>query len=174
MENVTLGQRVPANHNEYLEHVNYEVLQLIGCISELRPERSPELSPVVQNALLESLLMHIRNLAQFLDNEPRKKDMYAGDFVPSWTKPHCVSADDLDRIHRQVAHLTYDRFPEGHPNKRWEIEKLVTPLLGALRDFSQRVGGATLQIHAVTTALVTATRGGGGGEITRVFQSLIK
>lgn len=70
---------------------------------------------VIRNALIESMLLHVRNLTEFLVKEPRVSDMARTDFgtSPVWTpEPPDAAArliDAWDPINKHLSHLTWER-----------------------------------------------------------------
>jgi len=86
-----------------------------------------------QNGMLESFLLHYRNLKQFLNNEKYATDIKAVHYAPGWkpdTRLHI--ADEDQRINRKLAHLAYDRveLPRG-----WNMEEMERRVCSVFKDF---------------------------------------
>ena len=80
----------------------------------------------VKNALTESCLVKVRALVDFFEKSKRtKKDMLAEDFGFAARE---ITGIDKDRLHRYVAHLTYERVQSPLPNG-WPLDDLVPPVL---------------------------------------------
>jgi len=98
-------------------HLQYEVGTLVGQACEFHrrypngwpgPDKFTE--PVIDDALLEAVLVHVRLLDDFLRSKKRTNDVKAEWWVPEW-KPEpeeWLHADVRTRIDKQVAHL--DRY----------------------------------------------------------------
>jgi hypothetical protein len=94
------------------------------------------------NAVLESFVVHVRNLIYFLFAEKPKGDhVVAADFFDSqdvWEaiqpeKTDLIKASEI-RAHKEVAHLSYDRIkvtPEAKPWNFLAIEREITAAFNA-------------------------------------------
>jgi hypothetical protein len=88
---------------------------------------------VINNALLESFVIHARALLDFLYAErPRSDDVIAEDFLSSpndWPKIRPPKTDLLKTIHRRVgkeaAHLTYARLDVTQETKLWAFLQIA-------------------------------------------------
>lgn len=89
--------------------------------------------------------------------------MLADDFFPQRMRPVAFPsippslAELRGRAHKQLSHLTTDRFPEGHPQKGWKRGELLLAIFPLLAAFAQ---------HAAPTKLHSRT----SGFIVRAFQ----
>lgn len=80
----------------------------------------------VNNALLESFALHVRNLIDFLYAEnPSSDDVYAGDFFPckeDWAKIRPQITPLLEKVkkraNKEVSHLTYSRIEVNQEEKK--------------------------------------------------------
>src|SRR5262245_30918918 len=103
--------------------------------------------PFEVNAILESLLIHVRALTSFLFDSPRTaarqganvkrrkpgglEDAYAEDYfddpLGDWRKhpsgrgrrPRFLTDDSLNRISREIAHITYHRAAFDEAGSNW-------------------------------------------------------
>jgi hypothetical protein len=89
----------------------------------------PELSPAA-DALLEALLIRLRSLDSFFDNQRKWTTDAIGADLTSWEGRSTLVAD-AGAVNKRVAHLTYER-PEVH---EWPIGVMVRAALEAARDF---------------------------------------
>jgi hypothetical protein len=90
--------------------IAYE-LKMIGVLGQLK---TPVDLPFVGNGLLESLLVHIRLLDDFLANKRRRgpqgdDDLTASDYNPVWLGNGFLKDDERSSINKKVAHLTRSR-----------------------------------------------------------------
>jgi hypothetical protein len=96
--------------------IGYE-LKMIGVLGQLK---TPVDLPFVGYGLLESLLVHIRLLDDFLaTNRPSgTDDLKASDYNSSWSSNGFLKAEERSTINKKVAHLTRSR--QDHPlNQQW-------------------------------------------------------
>jgi len=125
------------------EPLAYEVWMLEAVARRLAAlpadESLPDEDRSLKNALLESFALHFRNLAEFLwpSKNPRPTDASIGHFTRGGSS-NLPSPDPLiDRVGREVSHLTTYRLPGDHPRTRWAVVDCVRPLR-ALDTFVRR------------------------------------
>lgn len=92
------------------DDVSYE-FRMIGVLGQLKT--SADL-PFVGYGLLESLLLHVRLLDDFLGNRRRRgsegdDDLTAKDYNPSWSNNGFLKRDERSAINKRLAHLTRSR-----------------------------------------------------------------
>jgi hypothetical protein len=92
------------------DDVSYE-LRMIGVLGQLK---TPMELPFVGNGLLESLLLHVRLLDDFLGNRRRRgpegdDDLTAKDYNSSWSNNGFLKRDERTAINKKLAHLTRSR-----------------------------------------------------------------
>lgn len=123
--------------NEYLqsysgEHIWYEVWMLFQTGSVLPGGVTSPLIEFVDNAVLESFAIHLRNLLDFFyPDRVTDDDIVAADYYPSGSLPadfppksqHLNEAEI--RAHKQVSHLTTKRLPANHEGKAWHVMPLM-------------------------------------------------
>ena len=106
-------------------HVAYEIDMLRGGVVWLHNKRGADVFE--KNAVLESFLIHVRNLIYFLwtDVPAKPDDMLAVDFFEDasvWKSkrpPKSALLQDAYLLtHKQVAHLTYSR-PVDPDEREW-------------------------------------------------------
>jgi hypothetical protein len=100
------------------------------------------------DALTESFVMHFRTLASFLWDERTKRtwptDALAGDFVKAgqWLPKEAKPQQLIDRVSREVAHLTTFRLSGPHSEKDWTPRECVAALLPTLEQFASMIDPA--------------------------------
>jgi len=90
----------------------------------------------INNALLESFVIHVNALIGFFYSEnPRNDDIIAEDFFPKpddWISQRPLKTELLDkakkRADKEVAHLTYTRLDVTPEQKPWEFLKAFNDL----------------------------------------------
>lgn len=99
-----------------LVHIYYEVEMFIDLVSLSVEDHLP-----ISNAILESWLIHVRNLNEFLMskavNEQAKDDVKATHFGILDAAPFLTNVQTR-RINKQLAHLTYQRC-DSAIDKQW-------------------------------------------------------
>jgi hypothetical protein len=103
-------------------HVNYEIQQ-VGFGTYRTSGRD---DPYLLYAILESFLVHVRVLDDFLGNaEGHGDELLATDFCPSYTPVHPL--DDADRlaIDRRVARLALERTDSFNWDGRSRLQRAV-------------------------------------------------
>lgn len=96
-----------------------------------------------KRALLESFLIHFRNLWDFMcKHSSNPDDVLAIDFLRSEDKlldlrEHVPGRlkELHDRAHKMVAHLTYTRSTLEEIKKSWPVSEIANDIVGALRRF---------------------------------------
>ena len=99
---------------------------------------NPGIKQAVHNALLESLLVHVRVVDDFpRRNRPSQSDdVVAVMYLPSWTPQTCLTRDERDHLNKRVMHLSTVR---GDGPVGWQLDKarqLVTKFTEFLQAFS--------------------------------------
>ena len=101
------------------DHIGYEVIMLVATRHRLT--NLPCVDPDVANAILESFLIHARNLTEFLwFPNKRKDDIRACDYFPAkiWERTRSELTDDVNTVQNEIAkhiaHLTKKRFSDAY------------------------------------------------------------
>ena len=129
------------------EHLFYEVSMFfrLGKLL-LSKERLPptDIGRSVDNALVESFVIHFRNLYDFLYcGRSKKKDVLAEDFCDTpaaWRRLRPKLSSEVkkckDRAAKEVVHVTEVRF-YGTPNgKGWPVREMLDGLKTAVKSFT--------------------------------------
>lgn len=130
------------------EHILYEMNELALRylhIKELEVRTSnPVFARAIYNGMLESLLLHSRNLIHFFEGPRKKDDILAQDFLigdDSELKLKIdVPSEWRERMNKDIAHLTYARTERTQESKTWDIVGLVTPILQTCDKFLESTG----------------------------------
>jgi hypothetical protein len=132
------------------EHVFYEIWMLVlsaDLLGETVVTPSGLMRPPHWNAALESFVLHLRNLVDFLyPTNIKPTDVLADDFFPQRLRPNefptipPLLAAARGRAHKQLSHLTTDRLPEGHSQKGWKRGELLLAIFPVLGAFARRLG----------------------------------
>jgi hypothetical protein len=89
---------------------------MIGVLGQLQ---TPTDLPFVGYGLLESLLVHVRLLDDFLANRRlRDDDLTASDYNSSWSSNGFLKTEERSAIHKKVVHLTRSR-RDHKADQRW-------------------------------------------------------
>lgn len=126
------------------EHLLYEAGMLYEVTGKLM-NRHHEDDLVVENALLESLGIHSRNLIDFLwlDKPPKDTDAIASDYVDDW-KAQAMSkrlSGVKDRVGKEMVHLSYNRLDVPDDEKGWQVLGIGPEIIGAFGKFATEVPG---------------------------------
>jgi hypothetical protein len=129
------------------EHLVYEA-RMLACTAIRLAEREERAIPrdAESNALLESFVVHVRCLSDFLWAERGKHEMdaFAFDFCEpgKWEAAHpkfppaVAQIRDQGRAGREVVHLTYHRLDIEEAAKEWDVGDICNEIAGALSDFA--------------------------------------
>lgn len=103
-----------------------------------------EMVPVAQllaNMRIESCVMHIRNLIDFLypTSAVRDDDVHAGMYIADWESKRPPISSVLDtarkRAGKEMNHLTARRKAGTPPEKAWDFEAISTDLRAVVKVF---------------------------------------
>lgn len=127
------------------EHVFYEVdmflwlTQVCGGGAKVGAASSADTTRL-SNVLIESFVVHLRNVVDFLYlDAPQKTDIVAADFCADgvWHSVRPGISPVLEkartRANKEIAHLTTDRLAGSSPAKQWTFREMadeVQPTLG--------------------------------------------
>lgn len=123
-------------------HLPYELMQLVGTAGALTLRSSIsapiEIGEHVKNALLDSFLMHLRALDDFLGArrgtaKTRTRDVLAVDFLPTWEPSRVLDKPVRNAVDAQLAHLSVHRVPG--PDHPWYYLDLAHSVVEAFEAF---------------------------------------
>lgn len=117
------------------EHVHYELWMFLRLGQYLMeaPQPSDDQERVLRNAVIESFVIHLRNLIAFLYSvRVQTKDIIAADYFRDanewYTKRPPISRElriARERSHKEIIHLTTERISGTPPQKGWPIPALL-------------------------------------------------
>jgi hypothetical protein len=136
------------------EHLLYEV-QMFFRVGHLLmtgqiQTSQPELAVVLHNAVMESFVLHLRNLLDFFYTPPRKTDVSATMFYDSGHLPPDFPPESVilnkahRRAHKEMTHITTERHWEGNPAKVWEFHRILREVKPLMEKFLQTASAARL------------------------------
>jgi len=135
------------------EHLYYEIMMVIKARNAIkqnyiiRAKNVIDLGLTIRNALLESYLLHIRILIDFLINTERLKDddVLAIDFfedIDGWKAIIAPKKERLEtlkkRLNKELAHLTYTRANKKPEERGWTLNE-HKEILDLLKIFIKKV-----------------------------------
>ena len=141
-------------------HLNYEINMLFISRVELSNAKNNVLGAIknayLLNAILESFLIHTRNLIDFfyIDSPLRRgDDVVAEHFIENWKiqRPLVTALlnDTKSRANKHLAHLTYERRSFEPPT--WAFEEIERDLNNVLSNFFEYASEEKLCNEIVTT-----------------------
>jgi hypothetical protein len=104
---------------------------------------------IASDPLLEAMLLHLRNLWEFLFTQtPSDASVAAIDFVPGWNSQHAFAATGLLRsieaaLHNHLGPLAWERISEGTGMPQWDWRLPVTQVVTAFDEFVQQLPEAS-------------------------------
>lgn len=128
---------------EAQKHVEYEV-GMLEQTAKMLP-RSPDLSDAHDRAILESFIIHTRNLVDFLYKGKGRDRIAAEDFIDAkvWREQRPNESklikDAYIRANNDVAHLTYTRLKNSKRGEQWPISEITKEILEAYALFEELV-----------------------------------
>lgn len=122
-----------------LEHVYHEIAQLSLSLTV-------QGNDVVNNALLESRLLHVRVLLDFFQKSCRRRlhvgreldDVLSLDYGFAPQKIG-IPVSYQDRLNKDLVHLTYSRAERPAAEKMWPNEHVVLPILVCCNQFAEHL-----------------------------------
>jgi len=128
-----------------LDAVFYEIEQLLFACSY----KSGIIN--VDNALLESTLLHSRVLLDFYEKSKRRTrrkgkqtiemdDVLAEDF-DFQARVIQIPINDRARLNKDLAHITYSRTSRSLGDKLWDYKQVVFPILQRSKEFLEHLKG---------------------------------
>ena len=142
--------------NLAVSDIDFEFSQLVDLVREInrQPEQQRATVPdsiairsaTVDVACLESALLHVRALTDFVDTaDPR--DITVNDYITKWSPPKSEALKNLRRrrklLDKHLSHLSWSRVTEraktAAENPDWNIGELADDLLSVLLDFVTRL-----------------------------------
>jgi len=133
--------RTESELQEASDHLYYEIWMLTSLAHGIGTGIAGQ-GPIA-NALLESFVVHVRALMDFLYNDnPKPDDVIAEDYFENaeeWRKLRPVLSESLKQAKRragkEVAHLTYARIEVTPETKPWRFVDIANEIAAVLNTF---------------------------------------
>ena len=130
-------------------HLYYEFSMCTALTQEMIKGYPPG---TINNALLQSFALHVRNLIDFLYNDKHQPDdVYAGDYFETpekWQQLRNAIMPGLarakKRANKEIAHLTYSRLDVAQKEKKWAFVDLSGEMVKAFDPFVTNVDRSLL------------------------------
>ena len=122
-----------------------------------------EVAIVLRNAIIESFVLHLRNLLDFFYTPPRKTDVSAtmfydsGHLPPDFPPESAILNISHRRAHKEMSHITTERHWEGNPAKVWEFHRLMMEIMPLVEKFLLTASAARLHPDFVQQTKVLLT-----------------
>lgn len=121
-----------------LEHIYYEIDQLTETMIVTN-------NNAVNNALLESHLIHVRALLDFFQRSDRRvmkgkelDDVLSLDYGFA-KRTVGIPSPYQERLNKDLVHLTYSRSERLHTEKPWPHDQVVLPILACCKQFAEHL-----------------------------------
>lgn len=136
----------PLRADEFLpysgEHICYEFGMFLCLAEEL--SSGTEFRSQIRNALIESFVIHTRNIISFLYPKCiKEEDVVAKYFFDNdlWDsiRPQLSQTlkDARDRAHKEIAHLTIRRKDGSDKSKAWDFRSIADDLYPVMKIFAE-------------------------------------
>lgn len=129
--------------------VEYEVAMVqLGRLFINAHHSGNPISQMTMNLVVESALVHLRNLDEFLGREPedrgvRDNDMLATDYLAKW-QPRSFLGLEKAIVSRYLAHITTDRVRK----RDWPVVYMATQCDYLVREFKQLLKSEDAELAA--------------------------
>jgi hypothetical protein len=128
---------------EALDDLQYEIQQLVFTLGPATG------NVVIDRALLESRLLHVRNILDFFGRAEHHQDDVLATHYGFPFSPVSIDAKYDDRLNKDLAHLTYARTERNLSDKPWPTALVVAPILERCDQFIDHI----LQTRSVFAAM---------------------
>jgi len=134
----------PEEKHKGLDNLFYEIQQLLYTNGPAIGNR------VVDNALIESRLIHVRTLLDvFQKAESDKDDVLAAHYGFPLT-PIILESGYFERLNKDLAHLTYSRTRRSTSAKGWPTKIVVVPVLQRCKEFIEHLLAERAMFHEIS------------------------
>jgi len=143
-------KRTDAELQEASNHLRYE-FSMLGSVAQAIASGMSS-NGWLLNALLESFVIHFRNLLDFFypTENAKNDDVLAEDYFDdgAWNKIRPALSDAMAqgkiRAHKEIAHLTYARLQVTPESKNWKFIDITNELNEIMEVFVSHVPKARL------------------------------
>lgn len=119
-----------------LDHLFYEIWMLNETHKKLILNRNL----LEFNILIESFLIHVRNIVCFLENKKYDNDIKCSDFGVKGIVVNLLLRNGLNEINKSLGHLTWDRIKKDKPNWNSKITSEIKTLINTgIRKFIEQL-----------------------------------
>lgn len=115
-----------------LDAIYYEIERLLESFRRTQ-------SQSIAYALLESRLLHVRNLLDMFAHAKKANDDILASHYGFPLKPVLIDQIFESRLNKDLAHLTYSRIHRKQSEKPWPPEKVVLPVLSRCIEFIDHI-----------------------------------
>jgi hypothetical protein len=125
------------------EHLLYELQMFVFAGRELA---RPNLAGPMRSIVIESFVIHLRNLIDFFFTPPTHDDDVAAiHFYPQWNEaiPDILKVA-RNRANKELSHLTLERKTGLHPDKPWDVAALYQSMHKVAEKFVSKASPAKL------------------------------
>jgi hypothetical protein len=128
------------------DHLFYEVV-MFRSLAEVMASGRFQNDNLINSAVLESFMIHVRILLDFLyaDN-PKSDDVIAEDFFytpNTWVTKRYEKSELIKTVHKRVgkeiAHLTYERLKQTLETKKWKYIDIANEVVDLINLFIEIV-----------------------------------
>jgi hypothetical protein len=107
--------------------------------------------PNLNNAVIESRLLHVRTLLDFFERDSCNQDDVLASHYGFPAAVIGIEEPYRQRLNKDLAHLTYSRTRRTQADKNWPHERVIMPVLERSRSFIDHVL-ATLPVACIPDA----------------------
>lgn len=127
-----------------LDNLFYEIQQLLYTTGPAIGHR------VIDNALLESRLIHVRTLLDVFAHGEREKDDVLAAHYGFPVSPIALDSGYFERLNKDLAHLTYSRTRRSASAKGWPTTVVVVPVLQRCKEFIDYLLAQRVIFHEIS------------------------
>jgi hypothetical protein len=133
------------------QHLGYEAAMFAKARDKILSGAAPGFE---SNVLIETCVLHLRNLIEFFyPKNVQPDDVIAAHYASTWDtqKPAISPALTAARIraHKELAHLTVTRKPDGAPDKPWDFGAICAEMKPVMEAFVGLADPSKLHPEAV-------------------------
>ena len=140
-----MKDRQPTSPDELTLAVGHIIFELKALVddAELHLDIDRPLDASLSIPILEAMLLHLRNLIEFLfNNTPGERAIAATGFCPGWKSQSAATSTGYQRsvqgdLNSQLSHLTWDRVIDRHGMPEWDWWTPTIAVVDAFIRFTQ-------------------------------------
>lgn len=124
---------------QVLHHVFYEIRQLFLTTEFMESDSWDGIPSWRNDAIIESQLLHVRNLREFFAHKSRNDDNVLAAHFGFALSEVDIKQSTLARLNKDLAHLTYARIRRTAETKEWPVSIAAVPVLKQCGVFIQHI-----------------------------------